>query len=247
MTEQQKININNTEFQICIESTNKRASSVSINGQTITIKLSRWFSREERAKQQLKFLSWAIKRIEKYPKKFAREKEQFKDKIRIEMFGKEYKIRREIENRKSITAGLAKDREEDGMHIIKVKLPAYLSEEQQVKYANHGVSAVVAQELLPEFTNYVQKLNQQYFNSNPNLKSIRIKNINSKHGSCSQKGNITIAFKILEKAPEDVIRYVCIHELAHLTEMNHSKKFWQLVANAVPDYKGKREWIRKNL
>jgi predicted metal-dependent hydrolase len=47
-------------------------------------------------------------------------------------------------------------------------------------------------------------------------------------------------------APEDVLEYVCIHELAHLVEYNHSKRFWSLVEKAMPDYKEKREWLKKN-
>ncbi|MBI5872346.1 M48 family metallopeptidase [archaeon] len=58
---------------------------------------------------------------------------------------------------------------------------------------------------------------------------------------------MSIAFNLLEKAPEDAIKYVCIHELAHLLEMNHSKRFWELVGKAVPDYKEKKRWLKENL
>ena len=64
-------------------------------------------------------------------------------------------------------------------------------------------------------------------------------------GSCSEKGNINISTRLLF-APEDVLEYVCIHELAHLIEQNHSEKFWQLVKNAMPNYQEKRKWLKEN-
>ena len=67
--------------------------------------------------------------------------------------------------------------------------------------------------------------------------------MNHRFGSCSSKRNINIAYRLLF-APREVFRYVCLHELAHLKEMNHSKRFWSLVAGAMPDYKGHEKWLR---
>ncbi|MBS3174461.1 M48 family metallopeptidase [Candidatus Woesearchaeota archaeon] len=39
--------------------------------------------------------------------------------------------------------------------------------------------------------------------------------------------------------PEEVLEYVCIHELAHLKEFNHSEKFWEIVEMTMPDYREK--------
>lgn len=61
-------------------------------------------------------------------------------------------------------------------------------------------------------------------------------------GSCSQKGNLSFNWKLI-MAPETVIDYVIIHELAHLKEMNHSKKFWQLVAQHCPRWREHKKWL----
>jgi len=45
-------------------------------------------------------------------------------------------------------------------------------------------------------------------------------------------------------APEPVIEYVIIHELAHLKEMNHSKNFWKLVAEHCPQWRKRKKWLR---
>ena len=62
-------------------------------------------------------------------------------------------------------------------------------------------------------------------------------------GSCSRKGNLSFNWKLL-MTPEPVIDYVIIHELAHLKEMNHTKKFWRLVAEYCPQWREKRKWLR---
>ena len=46
--------------------------------------------------------------------------------------------------------------------------------------------------------------------------------------------------------PDWVRDYVMIHELMHLRQMNHSRKFWKLVADACPGYQSARRWLREN-
>lgn len=72
-----------------------------------------------------------------------------------------------------------------------------------------------------------------------------IKGMRSRWGSCSVKGNLNFNWKLV-LLPEPVIDYVIIHELTHLKEMNHSRKFWELVARECPDWRGRRKWLTKN-
>jgi hypothetical protein len=55
-------------------------------------------------------------------------------------------------------------------------------------------------------------------------------------GSCSTRGNISLNVCLLFQRPE-VVRYLMIHELCHRRHMNHSKRFWSLVASFEPDWK----------
>ena len=71
---------------------------------------------------------------------------------------------------------------------------------------------------------------------------VRIKDLNYAWGSCSTKRNVSINEK-LAKHSEKEIEYVILHELCHLKHMNHSKQFWNLVEEYMPDYKS----IRKEL
>jgi hypothetical protein len=55
-------------------------------------------------------------------------------------------------------------------------------------------------------------------------------------GSCSVRGTISLNVCLLFQRPE-VVRYLMIHELCHRRHMNHSKRFWSLVASFEPDWK----------
>ena len=74
--------------------------------------------------------------------------------------------------------------------------------------------------------------------------SVRIRNQKSRWGSCSARGNLNFNYKIA-LIPPALQDYVIVHELCHLKELNHSEKFWDLVAEQVPDWEAKRKELKK--
>ena len=64
-------------------------------------------------------------------------------------------------------------------------------------------------------------------------------------GSCTAKGNLNFNC-LLTLLPEPVMEYVIIHELCHLTEMNHSPAFWRQVEKYCPDYRFLRNFLKDN-
>jgi hypothetical protein len=72
---------------------------------------------------------------------------------------------------------------------------------------------------------------------------LTIRGAKTRWGSCSQKGNLNFNWKLL-MVPDPIIDYVIIHELAHLKEMNHSRKFWHLVGQYCPQWRRYRQWLK---
>ena len=62
-------------------------------------------------------------------------------------------------------------------------------------------------------------------------------------GSCSHQKNINLNCKLLFM-PEEVVKYVMIHELCHTIEMNHSSRFWALVNDCDPSYKKHKQQLK---
>ena len=74
--------------------------------------------------------------------------------------------------------------------------------------------------------------------------SIRIRDTKSRWGSCSSTGGLSFSWRLI-LAPRNVLDYVAAHEVAHLRELNHSKRFWDIVYRLYPDADGPREWLRR--
>ncbi len=71
-------------------------------------------------------------------------------------------------------------------------------------------------------------------------KNISIRNQKTRWGSCTKKGNLQFNYKIALLPPEHA-DYIIVHELCHLGQFNHSKKFWDLVRVQIPNYKELRK------
>ncbi|TDO92011.1 hypothetical protein DFR79_10837 [Halanaerobium saccharolyticum] len=91
--------------------------------------------------------------------------------------------------------------------------------------------------------NELINIHKKYLDVEPN--KIVIKKQKKRWGSCSGKKNLNFNWKII-MAPQKVIEYLVVHELVHLIHPNHSKDFWQTVAETIPDYEEKKEWLRIN-
>lgn len=76
-------------------------------------------------------------------------------------------------------------------------------------------------------------------------KDLSMSSARGRWGSCTASGHLRLNWRLMQ-APPAAIDYVVIHELAHLAELNHSPRFWAIVAAHCPDWKTHRNWLKAN-
>jgi hypothetical protein len=75
--------------------------------------------------------------------------------------------------------------------------------------------------------------------------SVRITDARQRWGSCTCRGGLNFSWRLIQ-APLSIVDYVIVHELVHLRQPDHSRKFWAKVEALMPDYQRRREWLREN-
>jgi len=100
---------------------------------------------------------------------------------------------------------------------------------EQIKYACIQIYRILAKRDLTKITLALSR------EMSVTPTAIRINSAKSRWGSCSVKESVNFSWKLI-MAEDDIIEYVVVHELAHITELNHSKRFWALVKSVLPDY-----------
>lgn len=131
-------------------------------------------------------------------------------------------------------------RAEDG--AFRIGLPAIVGDDKR----DAAVGAALmewykrrAAVLLPQA---VERWQDRVSNRKP-LRTL-IRNQRKRWGSCSSDGSLRLNWRAV-MAPPPIIDYLVVHELAHLDEMNHSARFWELVARHIPDHKDRRKRLHE--
>jgi predicted metal-dependent hydrolase len=75
--------------------------------------------------------------------------------------------------------------------------------------------------------------------------ALAIRDPRTRWGSCTSKGHLSFSWRLV-LAPPAVLRYVAVHEVCHLVELNHQRPFWALVEALMPDYRDHRLWLRRH-
>ena len=97
-------------------------------------------------------------------------------------------------------------------------------------------------QILSDSRYYIKLISKQI---NLNINEIKLSNSFNYWGSCNTKGIIHLNWRLIF-APTSVLKYIIVHEVCHLKEFNHTKKFWELVKKMCPDYKDQIKWLKKN-
>ena len=97
-------------------------------------------------------------------------------------------------------------------------------------------------QILSDSRYYIKLISKQI---NLNINEIKLSNSFNYWGSCNTKGIIHLNWRLIF-APTSVLKYIIVHEVCHLKEFNHTKKFWELVKKMCPNYKDQIKWLKKN-
>lgn len=208
-------------------------SRVSIGHRAVYIRIPRILSSSQRFKQIKKMILWAENRLRRSLYSGYR---SYSDGDTIQSGKTSFVLRIKYESRVRVSSRLTGSE-------ISVFVPRKMKEEEKNRQIRLHIGRNIGKAKLPEVKSRINCLNRQYFNQKIN--GIFLKNSQSRWGSCSSKRNINISTRLLF-APEKVQEYVFIHELAHLIEPNHSKRFWLLVSSIMPDYLEKVQWLKDN-
>jgi len=121
-----------------------------------------------------------------------------------------------------------------------ITIPPGLTEFHEKKVLKQAVSAYFYEALyqfsLPHVISYAEKLHIP-------IPKVKIRDQKSKWGTCTPH-SIILNLRLC-MAPQDVIEYVIVHELAHKVNPDHSPRFWSTVENLMPDYKEKRDYLKR--
>ncbi len=233
----EKILINNKEYDLDIDFEEIKWSRASITKTGIHIRIPLGMPRDEQFKEILRLKHWATEKIkEKQPKFKEKGSRTYCNGERLMIGNEEYFLNLFFQDKQSSSARMIGNE-------FYINVSRLLPENIQQKHISVLLSRLVAQKKNPYIKNKIKILNEKHFNFT--FKKVFLKYNSSNWGSCSQADNINISTRSLF-APEDVIDYVCIHELAHIKEKNHSPAFWELVEKAMPNYEEKKQWLKDN-
>lgn len=215
----------------------RRSIRVAFGKKNITLRLPVLLSAENKIKQIEKGKNWAIDQLKIKPGLI----QHFivKDYVHgqwFSIYGRQYLISLNYHENKTNSARIKKQ-------LLEIHLSSSLPDEAKPEIVRYLISRAIANDCHASMEARVHELNMLHFNQP--IQNIRLKLNQSNWGSCSSKNNINLSARLLF-APQIVIDYVIIHELAHLVEHNHSSRFWDLVASVMPEYEKQEVWLKKH-
>ncbi|WP_417936232.1 M48 family metallopeptidase [Haloarcula onubensis] len=120
-----------------------------------------------------------------------------------------------------------------------IRLRKSAVEQSSVKRVLENFYRSRARDYLTDRTDhYAEQMGDEY-------EKLELRNQRTRWGSCSTGGTISLNWRLI-MAPPDVVDYLVVHELAHLTEQHHGREFWELVGEHIPEYKEKAKWLEQN-
>ncbi|NNF22721.1 MAG: M48 family metallopeptidase [Saprospiraceae bacterium] len=231
------ISVNDVEIPLRIKRRWKNGIRYSISKKQINLTIPAFFSSKMQKSEIEKLRSWILEKVQDDKKILDRFRTRlYRTGESIEIRGHTFVLSLSESDRKTMSGKIDGD-------IILINAPNTLTPQKRGSMIERLLSRLLSAYFLPEIEERVYYFNSLYFNEN--IGRVRMKYNVSNWGSCSSKKNINLSSRLL-MAPQDIVDYVIIHELAHLREMNHSPEFWSIVKKIMPGYRQKELWVKEN-
>ncbi|MDY6777024.1 MAG: SprT family zinc-dependent metalloprotease [Candidatus Nanohaloarchaea archaeon] len=170
---------------------------------------------------------WVLDKKEKYDDYLAKIPDrEFEDGAILPFLGEGHTIRVVDQQKREIRDG-------------EIRLPARRVEESSIKEQVEKLYRTEVKQLIhAKVGEYIDRIDGDY-------DTLYIRDQKTKWGSCSGQDNLSFNWRLV-MAPEYVLDYVVVHELAHLEHRDHSEQFWQRVNDLLPEYQKGMSWLEEN-
>lgn len=232
-----ELEVNGRVVPVRIQEERRFNNRIMVNANGVLIRLAANQPIEEKKKHIDNFLKWAKTKLDKNPQLLDYLPQRKYTNGEILQIGKHsFRINIFYHDNPKSSAKLFNDQ-------IVINLSRGLTKEAEDSTNSYLVARCLSRFFTPIVSERLHELNRKYFGKTIN--SVKMKYNTSNWGSCSTQGNINISVRLMF-APDEVIDYVLIHELAHLVHADHSPRFWNLVEKIDPDYYSKEKHLTAN-
>lgn len=224
--------VDNQEIEYTLERKRIKNLYISIKDGNVIVRVPTRTSKEKIEELISKRAEWIIENV-KNQKKNAQAPKEYVDGEVFKVLGKEYILSISYENVK-------KPKLKFWLNKLIITLPIENKKDSKAqikKLLDNFYTKLAEKEVEKAMRKMTMKVGLA-----PN--SYKIKKLKSTWGNCSTTANISINRNIVMYS-RHAIEYVCLHELCHLYNMNHSKEFWNMVEKYMPDYKVAEEELKK--
>lgn len=254
---QNVISINGLEIPVNVTIERRNNATVRFGRTGVNIRIPGHVSRADKKALLKQFTAWARAELQTNPQLLAQyhiSPPEYREGAMLRIRGQIFILRKFIVNKKTGAAWLDGDEllspaearlrgiQSPPVNIL-MELPAHFSDDERNEMADGLISLCMGDFFINEIAGRVRELNDRHFGHC--IRSVRLKNVKARWGSCSAAGNLNLSTRLL-CAPPEVVDYVIIHELAHVGLYNHSKKFWDRVREVMPDYMVHSQWLKDN-
>lgn len=205
---------------------NSKSIRIRVNGNTVKVTLPYWLPYKAAVGFVNKRMAWILQNTQNNSFFFDNS-----------IIGQNYKLNLQHSSSKKFNMKEIDD-------TIKISVPSYLALDSETvqnrieKYIINILKRDAEDNLIPLARNIAESNKFE-------LNSLEIKKLKSRWGSCNSKKDIVLNLYLIQ-LPNSHIEYVIFHELAHTVFLNHSKEFWNLVENFIPEYKKIRKDIKSH-